>query len=229
MNCIIIDDDTFVCRVIEEYIAKTDGLTYIASFYSPQDISQKYKTLEDIDILFLDIEMPGMNGFDFLKTIKDPPIVIIMSANGLYAIDAFSFQVTDFLLKPVSYARFLQACEKVKSSVIQKMGVDGLFIKKNKIHSKIFYKEIYYIEALSNYCIIHTKKEKIMMLVTMKQIENKFPKTIFRRTHKSFIANLSLVLKVDDITLEIGDKDHNFLIPLGRNYKNDILSFLNIM
>jgi DNA-binding LytR/AlgR family response regulator len=173
--------------------------------------------------------MPGMNGFDFLKTIEDPPIVIIMSSNGNYAIDAFSFQVTDFLLKPVSYARFQQACEKVKNSVIQKIGVDSLFIKKNKSHSKIFYKEIYYIEALSNYCIIHTKKEKIMMLHSMKQLENKFPKSIFRRIHKSYIANLSLVLRVDDGYLDIGDKENNFSIPLGRNYKNDIFTFLNIV
>jgi len=227
MNCIVIDDDKLTCGLIEEFINQTDGLQFIASFHSAQDTLLKSKSLEDIDLLFLDVEMPDMSGFDFLKRISNPPIVIIMSSNESYALDAFSFAVTDFLLKPVEYSRFLKACDRAKSMVIQKINDDNLFIKVNRTHSKVFYCDIYYVEALENYCIFHTKTDKMVILQSMKQIEQKLPQSIFRRCHRSYIINLTLTFKIEDTVLILKVKNTKIKIPLSRLYKTDVLKAYN--
>jgi DNA-binding LytR/AlgR family response regulator len=233
MNCIIIDDDKLSCRLIEEYVHKTDGLVFVNSYSSPQNAIENNISFDHIDILFLDVEMPGMTGFDFLKSLENPPVVIIMSAKETYAVDAFTFSVTDFLLKPISYPRFLSACEKAEVSVhakkvsIQKIYTDSLFLKKDNSHVKINYKDIYYIEAMENYAVFFTEKENYIVHQSMKYIENKLPKNIFRRIHRSYIANVTMVYKIDESLMILGNESKSKALPIGKNYKSAVLSTIN--
>jgi len=235
MNCIIIDDDKLSSRLIEEYVHKTEGLFFIESFISPIDALKKIESFENIDIIFLDVEMPEMSGFDFLKTLKNPPVVIIMSSKENYAVDAFTFAVTDFLLKPVSYQRFIKAFEKAEVSVnakqasIQKICDESLFLKKQSTFVKINYKDIFYIEAMENYAVFHTQTDNYIVHQSMKLIENKLPNSTFRRIHRSYIANITMVYKIDDSIMILGNEQHSISLPIGKNYKNTILNTINTL
>ncbi|HBX52515.1 MAG TPA: DNA-binding response regulator, partial [Bacteroidales bacterium] len=165
MNCIIIDDDKPSRRIIEEYIAKTNGLKLINSYPSAIDAINAFKDGHKIHLIFLDIEMPEMSGLDFLRTIKNPPQIVIVSAKESYALDAFEFDVTDYLLKPISYTRFYKAVTKVsdrlrslgtKISTVPDKKENEIFIKKRSNLFRIKYDDILWIEALENYIKINT-------------------------------------------------------------------------
>jgi DNA-binding LytR/AlgR family response regulator len=233
MNCIIIDDDLLSCRLIEEYIHKTEGFTLLNSFCSPQIAIKKKALFENVEILFLDVEMPGMTGFDFLKKIENPPAVIIMSSKENYAVDAFTFAVTDFLLKPVTFPRFIKAIEKAEVTVnaklasIQTICDDSLFLKKKNSLEKINYIDIYYVEAMENYAILYTESENYVVHQSMKFIENKLPNSIFRRIHRSYIANVTMVYKIDENFMVLGNQNKSMALPIGKNYRNIILNTIN--
>ena len=233
MNCIVIDDDMLKSRLIEEYLQKTDGLFYAGSFSSAYEALQKNATFEQIDIIFLDVEMPGMNGFDFLRGLENPPAVVMMSSKGTYAVEAFSFSVTDFLLKPILYNRFLNACEKAevsihaKRAVIQKICEDSLFLKKHSALDKINYKDIVYIEAMENYAVFHTETVNYIVNQSMKYIESKLPMKLFRRIHRSYIANVSMVYKIDESFMILGNENQSKALPIGNKFKSGIMKAIN--
>ncbi len=233
MNCIIIDDDEMSRRVVEEFINRTDFLDLKNSFSNAVEAINYIKQDEDVHLIFLDIEMPEMSGIDFLNTLLTPPQVIIISSKEEYAIQAFDYSVTDYLLKPITYARYFKAVSKAYEIFNKgRANVDvekEIFIKKNSSLVRIKYNDILWIEALENYVVISTINDKFTIHFTMKSIENQLPSMKFKRVHRSFIVNISRITSIEDNSIIIRLNDINKVIPIGKSYKEKLLNEINLM
>ncbi|OQX97818.1 MAG: DNA-binding response regulator [Bacteroidetes bacterium 4572_128] len=196
MNCIIIDDDKLSRRIIEEFIAKTEGLKLIASYPSAVEALNVFNKKDEINLVFLDIEMPEMTGIEFLSSFKVLPKIIIMSSKDKYAIEAFEYDVIDYLLKPVSYARFYKAVSK--ANFRENEDNKEIFIKKSSTLIRLKYADILWIEALENYVIVNTFDNKHTIHFTMKSIATKLPANSFTRVHRSYIANTNKIAMIED-------------------------------
>ncbi len=233
MNCIIVDDDKLSIKVLEEYLIKTEGIDNLGSFCNGVDAANFLSKNEEVDLVFLDIEMPEMNGIDFLSSLGSLPQIIITSSKEKYALSSYDFDVTDYLLKPISYSRFYKSIEKAKKrfslSVFKLDGKDEIFIKKGSNLIKLRFNDILWIEALENYVILNTRKDKYTIHFTMKSIEKKLPSPIFSRVHRSFIVNTKSISIIRDNALEITHGRHNETIPIGKSYKENLLRDINLM
>lgn len=233
MNCIIIDDDKLSRRVIEEFINKTESLSLCGSFSTAVEAINFLKQQENIELIFLDIEMPEMSGIDFLDTLKNAPQIIIISSKGKYAIDAFEYDVTDYLLKPVAYARFYKAVDKVlgraQRTNLSQASKDEIFIKKNSSLVRLKYDDILWVEALENYVIFNTFNDKFTIHFTMKAVEQKLPTSKFARVHRSFIVNTNSIKEIDDNAIIVKTVDGNKSIPIGKSYRDKLMNDLNLI
>jgi len=233
MNCIILDDDDLSRRILEEFINKTEGLVLKHSCSDPVQCINILKRDDAVDLIFLDIEMPEMSGIDFLDSLLTQPQVIIFSSKGKYAVDSYNYDVTDYLLKPVSYKRFLQAIEKVekrtREAATDQSGGNEIFIKKNSTLVRLKYDEILWIEALENYVIFNTYKDKYTIHFTMKAIEQKLPPKKFTRVHRSFIVNTSRIEVIEDNSVIIKTEDTSKSIPIGKSYKEKLMKDINLI
>ena len=231
MNCIIIDDDLMSRRVIEEFVERTEQLNLLNSYENAVDAINAFNTGEDIDLIFLDIEMPEMSGIDFLETLQNPPQIIIVSSKEKYALDAFNYDVTDYLLKPVTYGRFFKAINKASIRFKNKVDTkeDEIFIKKNSALVRLKYTDILWVEALENYVIFNTFTDKYTIHFTMKAIEQKLPTNTFTRVHRSYIVNTSSIDVIEDNAIIIKTKEGNRTIPIGKSYKDSLMNDLNLM
>ena len=233
MNCIIIDDDKLSRRILEEYIKKSEGLSLKRSFSDAVEAINYLRYDDDIHLIFLDIEMPDMNGIDFLNSINNPPQIIIFSSKSQYALEAFEHDVTDYLLKPVAYSRFFKAIskagirfEKNKNNMV---GKEEIFIKKNSMLVRVRYCDILWVEALENYVIFNTFREKFTIHFTMKAIEQKLPPNKFTRVHRSFIVNISAIDAIEDNSLIIKTEEGTKNIPIGKSYKEKLMRDINLI
>ena len=232
MNCIIIDDDKLSCRVIEEFISKTDTLTLLNTFNNPVDAINAFRAEIEIDLVFLDIEMPEMSGIDFLDSLTSAPQVIIISSKEKYALNAFEYDVTDYLLKPVQYGRFYKAVSKALTRYNKgKFDAKGdeIFIKHNSSLVRLKYNEILWVEALENYVIVNTFNDKFTIHFTMKAIELKLPTNKFTRVHRSFIVNTSSINIIEDNAIVIKTHDGAKSIPIGKSYKDKLMDDINLI
>jgi len=234
MNCIIIEDDKLTRMLIEEYIGRTEGLVKIESFESDIDAINLLKEDDQkIELIFLDIEMPEMDGIEFLKSLKKMPQVIITSSRDKYALQAFDFNVTDYLLKPITYSRFIQAVERAqnrkRTETKDTEKSREIFIKKGSTLIRMKYEDIVWVEALENYIILNTLNDKVTIHFTMKAIEKKLPSDIFIRVHRSYIVNKSRIKVIKDNSVELDFKDSNKSIPIGKSYKNQLISDINLI
>jgi DNA-binding LytR/AlgR family response regulator len=177
--------------------------------------------------------MPEMSGIDFLDALKNLPQIIIVSAKGKYALNAFEYDVTDYLLKPVVYARFYKAIDKamnrVKHSNLSTIGKEEIFIKKNSSLVRLKYDDILWVEALENYVIFNTFSEKYTIHFTMKAVEQKLPSSKFARVHRSFIINTSSIKEIDDNAIIVETSDGNKAIPIGKSYRDKLMNDLNLI
>jgi DNA-binding LytR/AlgR family response regulator len=231
MNCIIIDDDLMSRRVIEEFVSRTEQLSLLNSYENAVDAINAFSTGEDIDLIFLDIEMPEMSGIDFLETLQNPPQIIIVSSKEKYALEAFNYDVTDYLLKPVTYSRFFKSINKANVRFKTKVDTkdNEIFIKKNSALVRLKYNDILWIEALENYVIFTTFGEKYTIHFTMKAIESKLPSNMFTRVHRSFIVNTRSINIIEDNAIIISTKEGNKTIPIGKSYKDKLMGDINLM
>jgi DNA-binding LytR/AlgR family response regulator len=231
MNCIIIDDDLMSRKIIEEFIARTDQLNLIASYDNAMDAINAFNADSDIDMIFLDIEMPEMSGIDFLESLQNPPQIIIISSKEKYALQAFNYDVTDYLLKPIVYSRFFKAINKANVRFKNKVDSkeDEIFIKKNSALVRLKYEDILWVEALENYVIFSTFNERFTIHFTMKAIEQKLPTNRFSRVHRSFIVNVSRISVIEDNAIIIKTHDGNKSIPIGKSYKDKLLRDINLI
>jgi DNA-binding LytR/AlgR family response regulator len=231
MNCIIIDDDKLSLKILEDFVRKTETLELIGTYDNAIGAINALQKENGIDLIFLDIEMPEMTGFDFMKTLNDPPQIIICSAKERYAINAFEYNVTDYLLKPVTYARFFKAVDKAFQQLQKRYqhlsSGDEIFIKKNASLVRIKYNDIIWVEALENYVIFNTNGEKYTVHYTMKSVENKLPPKKFVRVHRSFIVNVSMIESIEENVVYLRTSEGPKAIPIGKSYKDGLLNDLN--
>lgn len=226
LNVSIIDDDKLSRHILKKYIDQTNFLNFQNEYESA------VKALEDLrinacDLIILDIEMPELTGLEFLERAELKPQVIITSINHDYALNAFDYDVTDFLAKPVPYGRFLQgiyrAQRRIEANVNDHSGCNHIYIKSNNGYTRINFDEIVYVEAYSDYMNIHTTKERFTALSTMKAIEERLPKNKFIRVHRSYMVHLDKINRFEDNMIRLGEK----VIPVSRSCKENLLKRLN--
>lgn len=230
MNVILVDDEPLAQEVVETHISKFPNLQLIAKCSNAVEARQALQE-NDIDLMFLDIQMPQISGIDFLKTLPNPPKVILTTAFSEYAMDGYDLNVVDYLLKPISFDRFAKAVNKAVSQDAtepetasnNKESADYIFVKADKKLIKIHFNDIFYIEGLKDYVILHTPTGRVVTLQTMKSLEVKLPQDIFMRIHRSYIVNLANITIIEGNTIQIGKK----IIPIGKNYKDTLLNMVN--
>jgi len=233
MNCIIVDDDKISCKIIEGYVSKFTALNMIGSFNDAVAARNILTARHDIDLIFLDIEMPEMNGFDFIGSLDSPPNIILISSAEEYALKAFDFNVVDYLLKPVSYSRFCKAIDKTFRYFTRKdlsnAGDEEIFIKKGSTLVKLKLMDIIYIEALENYVTLNTNDDKFTIHFTMKAIEHQLPSGVFIRVHRSFIINKSMIQAIKENSLDLNVGGSLKCIPVGKSFRDSLLNDINVM
>ncbi len=234
IRCIAVDDEPLALRVIESHVEKLGDVELVARCSNAAEAFGILKT-KQIDLVFLDIQMPELTGIEFLKSLSHPPAVIFTTAYRNYAIEAFDLDVLDYLLKPISFERFLKAINKFYArrqeipSGSKTLNVDPapekdhLFIRKNKTMVKIPFDDILFIESLKDYVKIHTPAETHFVKHPIGSLEEELPENSFIRVHKSFIIPISRVTTVSPRSVGIADTK----IPIGRNYKAYVLKKLN--
>jgi DNA-binding LytR/AlgR family response regulator len=230
MNCLIVDDDEIARKAVEQCISRTDFLTHCGSCASVPEALTLIRQ-QKIDLIFLDVELPEMSGLDFLRTFKEIPQIILITGKKEYAAEAFDYDVTDFLLKPIDYARFLKAAMKAQSIQnslqTQTEGEEeALFIKKEGSRFlRIPMNEIVWVEALADYVQINTREGRHTVLSTMKSIENRLPSRDFVRIHRSYIVRLDKIQEIEENSVNVGGKS----LPVSRSHKEDLFRRLNLL
>lgn len=228
MNCVIVDDDPLSVRLLEGLIAQTDTLALLRSFANAVEAVQFLRE-NDVDILFLDVEMPEMTGLELLGALDNKPAVVLVSSKAEYAVEAFQFDVDDYLLKPPTYARFLKAVKKVEDKISQDQAIqfkgDFVFVKSDTALVKVDIRQLQWVEALADYVALVTKEKKYVCHSTMKSIESKLPVDQFVRVHRSYIVRIDQIDAIEDKTVSVGKK----IIPVGGTYRDSLMNRLNLI
>lgn len=225
IRCAIVDDEPLAREGIEGYVAKIDFLDLVATVENPLALSSKIKG-DALDLLFLDIHMPGMSGIDYLKVTRNRPMVILTTAYPNYAIEGFELDVLDYLVKPITFNRFFKAVEKahdfhqLRSNPAKEAKDDNeqpayFFVKCDQVYERIAFNDVLYAEAQENYVVIHTIQRKYMVLMPFKRMEELLGDG-FIRVHKSWIVALDKVTSVEKNQLTIQSTS----IPISRSYRS---------
>ncbi len=230
LKCVTIDDEPLARECIVNYINEINFLQSVGTGNNPLELT---RLLDDqkVDLIFLDIQMPVINGIEFLKMTANPPMVIITTAYPSYALESFQLDVLDYLVKPITFNRFFKAVNKAKdyhqllSRPAQindrpKTEPGYFFIKCDYKYERIYFDDILYVQALQNYVTIFTAKGKYVTLLSLKSVEEKLDSKSFIRVHKSFIVSISKIEAIENS--EISIQSHR--IPLSRNYHDQVLS-----
>lgn len=228
LNCIIIDDDATALTLLAHYTTSTSWLNLVQTFSNPVEAANYIHTNgADIDLAFLDIEMPGLSGIQMLSTIKNFPPVILTTAKENYAVQAFDHKVLHYLLKPIEYSRFLRALEKVNtSSAPDKQNTDYIFVRENGVITKVQLNSIIYFEALGDYVKVHCREKTHVVYTTMKKIEEKLrDNPQFTRIHRSYFININYLDSFDADAAVVANKT----IPIGNKYRADLHCCLMIL
>ncbi|HUR31226.1 MAG TPA: LytTR family DNA-binding domain-containing protein [Saprospiraceae bacterium] len=230
MTCIIVDDEPLARQGMEMNIASVSSLQMLGSFSNALAASDFIRK-EKVDLMFLDINMPELNGLDFLKSLRDAPLVIFTTAYPQYALESYELDAIDYLVKPIRIERFLKAVNKAEhhlrllqqetgaDSQVENIGDDFVYIKADRKFFKIYFKDIQYIEGLKDYVIIYTNDNKIITSMNVKTIASQLPASIFARVSKSYIVNTLHITSFDNELVYIG----NVEIPLGQGYKDEFM------
>ena len=239
MNVLIVDDEPLAIDVLETYVDQVPDLNIVAKCTNALEANEVLRK-EDIDLLFLDIQMPQITGIDFLKSLSNPPMVIFTTAYSNYALEGFDLNALDYLLKPISLDRFMKAVNKAmeqydlthKGSSGSTDGAevsseDFFFVKADKKLVKVKYDNILYIEGLKDYVIIRLKEGRVITLQTMKSLEAKLPSGQFKRIHRSYIVSLDKINAVVGNMVEVTEKGQTKSLPVGKNYRDELLAIVN--
>ncbi|MBX2895236.1 MAG: response regulator transcription factor [Cyclobacteriaceae bacterium] len=221
LQCIVVDDEPMARKGMEEYVADVAYLNHAGSFESAAD-AKAYLVNNTVDLILLDIRMPRQSGIEFLKELKNPPLVIFTTAFPQHALESYELNVIDYLVKPISSERFKKAAQKAFDYFLLKhpqMLPDYFFIKCNQQLEKILFNEVLFVEAMQNYCIIHTASRKLICYVTLTAMVEKLPSARFMKVHKSFIVALDKVTGVEGSVLKVGKMD----VPVSRNLRQHVI------
>lgn len=230
INCVIIDDEPLARDGIAHYVRQINFLHLTGVCEDPVEL-MKILDEHPVDLVFLDIQTPKMNGIDFLKIVKNPPMVIITTAFPSYALEGFQLNVLDYLLKPITFDRFCQSANKARDYhelINRPVGppapkadpaADYFFIKCGSKYEKIYFKDILYIQGTQNYVTIYTHKGKYMTLLYLKNLEENLDSQAFIRVHKSYIVSIDKIEGIEGN--EIFIQSHH--IPISRNYREQVI------
>ncbi len=229
MNCIIVDDNKMARTVLKHFVREIDFLNLVGEYENVMQATSML-SIEKIDLLLLDVEMPKMSGIDFLKSVTNHPLTILITANPNYAVEAFEYNVVDFLVKPVKEDRFLKAVFRAKeifdsNSKPLEIDKEYFFIREKGISTKLLIADILYIQALGDYITIYTNDKKCTIHYTLSAIEKELPSAKFMRVHRSYIVALDKVDTVETGTLFI--KKHP--IPIGDTQHSALMKRLNLL
>ena len=231
LQCLIVEDEPLARNLLKDYVAKVPDLHLVDACASPLAALEILRR-EHVDILFLDIQMPEITGISLLKTLQKKPFVILTTAYSQYALEGYELDVVDYLLKPVTFERFLKAVDKVNQRVqtpvrhpqenIQRSHDDFVFVKDGTKLVKINFADILYVEGLKDYVAIHTKSQKVVTLQRLKSMEEQLPSDRFIRIHHSFIVAVQAIDAVHKGEVKIG----NALLPVSESYRKSFREFI---
>ena len=221
LKCIIVEDEPLAVKVLTDYVLQVPFLQLEGSFKDAL-LATDYLREHSIDLIFLDIHLPKLKGMAFLKTLSHPPAVIVTTAYHQYAVEGFALNLTDYLLKPFEFERFLVAVNKVRKTETvepkssESAGKDYLFLNVQKKRVKILFAEILYVESQREYIKIVTTKKEFLSKMSTHEIEERLPPHLFKRVHRSFIVSVSKIESYTADSVEVS----GLSIPIGRGYKD---------
>jgi DNA-binding LytR/AlgR family response regulator len=226
MNCIIIDDEPLAREAIEMLINQTDNLDLIGSFSSPEAVTN-FMESNTVELIFLDIQMPGISGIEFARSIPKETFVIFTTAYSEFATDSYEVDAIDYLIKPVKSERFQKAVEKAHiysklfkadytNNNIEQVADDFFFVKADRRIFKVYFNNILFIQGLKDYVVMHCDNQKVITAMNIKTIYDQLPKDMFVRVSKSYVINVKHIDSVDNNTVYIGTNE----IPIGNIYRD---------
>ena len=224
LNCLIIDDEPIARKGLREYVDEVEYLNCVASCENALKATSALNE-NKIDLMFLDIQMPRVNGIEFLKTIKNPPLTILTTAHPDYALEGYALDVIDYLVKPITFNRFLKASQRaleffqLKSHAIQQQA-DYFFVKCDRKFEKVFFRDVSHVEGLQNYAVIHVKGRKLITYITLTSLENQLPADRFLKVHKSFLISLPHISAIDGDEIILDD----VRIPISRSLREQVMN-----
>ncbi|MEI6408520.1 MAG: LytTR family DNA-binding domain-containing protein [Bacteroidota bacterium] len=241
LNVLIVDDEPLALDVLETYIAQMPELRLVKRCSNALEANEAIKSNE-VDLMFLDIQMPQLTGIDFVKTLTRPPMIVFTTAYPNYAIQGFDLNALDYLLKPISIERFMKAVNKAveQSDLMHREvppangaattpsndGLDFFFVKADKKLVKVNFEDIIYIEGLKDYVIIRLMNGRVITLQTMKSLEDRLPHGRFKRIHRSYIVAMDKITAIEGNMVEVQEKAQAKLLPIGKNYRDDLLEMI---
>lgn len=230
IKCIILEDEELAAKSLIQILSKIEAIELMGHFFNPLELENKID-LSDIDLIFLDVEMPEISGLDFIKSLSNPPRVIVTTSKSDFAQEAFEIDAVDFILKPVELPQVLKAIEKYNA-------IDGknaeptfdpsnhsVFVKVDSNLVQLKFADIAWLEALGDYVGFHVGEKRYVVKTTLSAIEPKMSQKNFARVHRSFMVNIDHIKYIDDSSLVIKDK----LIPISRGNRSDFLARLNLL
>ncbi len=233
IKTLIVDDEPLAQGIIETYVNQLPNLELVAKCSDAIAANQVLQNNE-VDLIFLDIQMPQLTGIEFMKSLSNPPLVVFTTAYSEYAVEGFEMDAVDYLLKPISIDRFMKAVNKVEDRLKDKQGGTGVsvnedhfFVKADKKLVKVNFNDILYIEGLKDYVIIRQEEGRVITLQTMKSLESKLPANNFKRIHRSYIVNTTKINALVGNMVEIKEKGENKNIPVGKIYREELLAMIN--
>ena len=230
IRCLVVDDEPLALDILTDYIAKVPSLKLVCATTSAFDalaIAQK----DEVDLIFLDVQMPELTGIQFLKIINGKCQVILTTAYPQYALDGYDLDVADYLLKPIAFDRFYKSVSKVQNLILpsttQSKPIDNspnsfIFVKTEHRIQKIYLDDILYIEGLKDYISIFSKTERVITLQHMKKMEENLPSGRFARVHKSYIVSVDKIESIERSRIQISDK----IIPIGDTYRDNFFKLI---
>lgn len=224
LTCMIIDDEPLARKGMEEYVSDIEFLELVAVCDNALQ-ANTYLQSNTVDLVLLDIQMPKLSGLDFLKSLEHPPVVIITTAYQEYALEGYELNVTDYLVKPIAFSRFVKAVNKAKDFLLLKQKEPAaepaayFFLKVDNRFEKISYDEILFAEALQNYVAIYTAEKKMLSYITFTQVENQLPAGKFLKVHKSYIVAMDKIKTVEGNIINIAQHQ----IPVSRGLKDEVM------
>lgn len=228
-SCLIIDDEPIAISVMKSYLERVGNFTLLGGFTNAIDALSVLHS-EKVDLIFLDIQMPGINGLEFFRSIPSPPSVIFTTAFRNYAAEAFDVDAIDYLLKPIPFERFLKAVNKFlehrKPAPLnlesEEDGAGYIILKSDKKNHRIKLDDILYIESLDDYVKVHTRQKTLVCYLRLSGIETMVGEASFARVHRAYIVNLKHITAFTNYQIDIGDRQ----IPIGRSYRDGVAQLL---
>lgn len=232
MKCIVVDDNKMSRTMVKQLIEQVDFLELKAECENPVE-AFNYLQKEEIDLVFLDVEMPTMTGLELIRNLEKRPIIILITAKKDYAVEAFELNVADYVIKPVTLSRFMVAVDRAKELfenkdqkvIVNEKEKDYIFVRSNSLLTKVRINDIIYVQALGDYVNIFTREKRLTVHITLKGMEEKLPRDKFYRLHRSYLTALNHIDNIEEGTVYVGKHP----LPIGEQFKKELLRRINLI